>query len=100
MDVNERQTPTSLLAHPIFQQLNTNRYKQKRTLLSKPVVSFEKHYYRRLAQLQQPNAPVLIGKKQLYEIARLKVNATDPKTTFATFLKEQLDAKEEQSLLT
>jgi hypothetical protein len=43
---------------------------------------------------------VLIGKKQLYEIARLKVNATNPQTTFAAFLKEQLDAKEEQSLLT
>lgn len=63
------------------------------------MVSFEKHFYRRLAWLQQPNAPVLIGKKQLYEIARLKVNATDPNTTFSDFLKEQLDAKDEQSLL-
>lgn len=42
MDVNARQTATSLLVHPVFRNIS----RAKRPLYTKPVLSFEKHYYR------------------------------------------------------
>lgn len=53
--------------------------------MTAPVVSFEHQYIKKHRQ----NNP--IGKKQLYEIARVKIKQSNPKLDFTTFLQQQMD---------
>ena len=59
---------------------------------STPIVTFEKQYEKKMAQgTHQP-----IGKKQLFEIAKLKIRSNNPNLQFAHFLQKQIDTFENQ----
>ena len=84
MDVTQRQSAISLLSHPVFKNLNKHQTEvcRQRNVRSTPIVSFEKQYEKKMAQgTHQP-----IGKKQLFEIAKLKIRSNNPDVQFAHFL--------------
>lgn len=89
MDVTERQSAISLLSHPVFKSFNKNQSEvcRQRHIRSSPIVSFEKQYLKKMVLgAHQP-----IGKKQLFEIAKLKIRSNNPGLQFAQFLQRQID---------